>query len=62
MDEAMTVVDGLLDGRLRPCDRRSPFFAIPFFRTSFRPLAATGAALVAAVAAWRILGRQRRPR
>lgn len=62
MDEAMTVVDGLLDGSLRPSDRRSPFFAIPFFRTGFRPLAATGVALVAAAAAWRILGRQRRPR
>ena len=39
MDEAMVVVDGLLDGRLRPSERRSPFFAIPFFRTNFRPIA-----------------------
>ena len=62
MDEAMAVVNGLLDGRLRPSDRRSPFFAIPFFRTNFRPLAASAAALLAALAAWRILGRQRRPR
>jgi len=62
LDEAMAVVDGLLDGRLRPADRRSPFFAMPFFRTNFRPLAASAAALLAALAAWRILGRQRRPR
>jgi hypothetical protein len=62
MDEAMAVVDGLLDGRLRPSDRRSPFFAIPFFHTSFRPLAVSAAALLAGLAAWRILGRQRRPR
>jgi creatinine amidohydrolase len=62
MDEAMALVNGLLDGRLRPSDRRSPFFAIPFFRTSFRPIASSAAALLAALAAWRILGRQRRPR
>ena len=62
MDEAMGVVDGLLDGQLRPSDRRSPFFAIPFFRTNFRPLAASAAALLAGLTAWRILGRQRRPR
>ena len=62
MDEAMGVVDGLLDGQLRPSDRRSPFFAIPFFRTNFLPLAASAAALLAGLTAWRILGRQRRPR
>ena len=62
MDEAMGVVDGLLDGQLRPSDRRSPFFAIPFFRTNFRPLATSVAALLAGLTAWRILGRQRRPR
>ena len=62
MDEAMAVVDGLLDGRLRPSDRRSPFFTIPFFRTNFRPIAVSATALLAGLAAWRILGRQRRPR
>ena len=33
--EAMTIVDGLLDGRLQPADRRSPFFRVPFLRTDF---------------------------
>jgi hypothetical protein len=62
MDEAMAVVDGILDGRLRPSDRRSPFFTIPFFRTNFRPIAVSAATLLAGLAAWRILGRQRRAR
>ncbi|HXH84201.1 MAG TPA: creatininase family protein, partial [Candidatus Tectomicrobia bacterium] len=37
--EAMTIVDGVLDGRLRPSDRHSPFFRVPFFRTDFWPAA-----------------------
>jgi creatinine amidohydrolase len=52
MAEAMAVVDGLLDGRLRPSERRSPFFAIPFFRTNFRRAAGAVAAAVAALAGW----------
>ncbi len=60
--EAMTLVDGLLDGRIRPAERRSPFFAIPLFRTNFRPVAGAVAAAGAVLAAWRILRRQRRPR
>jgi creatinine amidohydrolase len=52
MGEAMTVVDGLLDGRLRPSDRRSPFFVVPFFRTNFRRMAAAAAAAVAVLAGW----------
>jgi creatinine amidohydrolase len=53
MREAMTIVEGLLDGRLKPSDRHSPFFQVPFFRTNFwRATAATamitaGAGLVA---------------
>ena len=47
LGEAMTIVEGLLDGRLRPSDRRSPFFKVPFLRTNFW----RGAALTAAVAA-----------
>ena len=50
--EAMETVTGLLDGHLRPVERRSPFFAIPFLRTNFWP--AVGGALVglALVAVW----------
>jgi creatinine amidohydrolase len=33
--EAMTIIDGLIDGRLKPSDRHSPFFQVPFFRTNF---------------------------
>jgi creatinine amidohydrolase len=48
MAEAMAIVEGLLDGRLRPADRHSPFFQVPFFRTNF--WRATGAvATLAAV-------------
>jgi creatinine amidohydrolase len=61
--EAMTIVEGLLDGRLKPSDRRSPFFQVPFFRTNFW----RGAAITAAVAAGSaglyglLRGRSRKP-
>ena len=45
--EAMTIVDGLLDGRLKPSDRHSPFFQVPFFRTNFWPAAGATAAVAA---------------
>jgi creatinine amidohydrolase len=45
--EAMTIVDGLLDGHLRPSDRHSPFFHVPFFRTNFWRGVAIGAAVAA---------------
>ena len=47
MREAMTIVDGLLDGRLKPSDRHSPFFQVPFFRTNFWPAAGVTAAVAA---------------
>ena len=47
MREAMTIVDGLLDGRLKPSDRHSPFFQVPFFRTNFWWAAAITAAVAA---------------
>jgi len=53
--EAMTIVDGLLDGRLKPSDRRSPFFQVPFFRTNFwltAGVVAGVAALGIGVAGW----------
>jgi creatinine amidohydrolase len=43
--EAMAIVDGLLEGRLKPSDRRSPFFQVPFFRTNFWRAAGATAAL-----------------
>jgi creatinine amidohydrolase len=53
MVEAMSVVNGLLDGSIKPRQRRSPFFAIPFFRTDFWPtLGAVALALVAAAVWW----------
>ena len=48
----IAVVDGLLDGRLRPSQRRSPFFAIPFFRTNFRRMAGAIGAAAAVLAGW----------
>ena len=58
MAETMTMVDALLDGRMRPSERRSPFFALPIFRTNFwRGVTAAGV-LAAAGATW--LGVRRR--
>ena len=57
LDEALTLVGDLVDGRRRPAQARSPFFSIPPFRTDFwRGLAATaavGGALIAIAAARR---------
>jgi hypothetical protein len=58
MREAMHIVDGLLDGRLTPSQRRSPFFHVPFFRTNFW-LATAAAAGVAALGLG-VTGRLRR--
>ena len=61
MTETMDMVSALLDGRIRPADRRSPFFALPIFRTNFwRGVAAAGVVGAAAGAAW--LGLRRSPR
>jgi hypothetical protein len=49
----MTLVDGLLDGRIRPEEHRSPFFAIPLFRTNFWPALGAAAALVGLCLWWR---------
>ena len=53
--EATELVEGVLDGRIRPGTRRSPFFGIPIFRTNFWPWAgaAAGGAVLAALAARR---------
>jgi hypothetical protein len=61
MEETMTLVDGVLDGTVRPRDRRSPFFALPFFRTEFWPvtLAATVGLAIGACMALGALGRKK---
>lgn len=60
VEEAMELVTGLIDGTIRPAQHRSPFFAIPFFRTDFWPLATAGmAAIAAAAVAVAALGRRR---
>ncbi len=46
----MRFVDGLLDGRVRPAERRSPFYAIPFLRTNFLPSLAATVAVGLAIA------------
>ena len=50
--EALTLAGDLLDGRLRPAQRRSPFFAVPFLRTNFWPALAAASATLALVGAW----------
>ena len=50
MREAMTIVDGLLDGTLKPSDRRSPLFQVPFLRTNFWRAAGIAAGTI--TAAW----------
>jgi creatinine amidohydrolase len=49
MSEAMAIVTGLIDGTLKPSDRHSPFFQVPFFRTNFWPAAGATAAALAGV-------------
>lgn len=50
LDEAMRFVDDLLDGRVPPTARRSPFYALPFLRTNFLPALGVTAAAMLAVA------------
>jgi creatinine amidohydrolase len=47
---AMDLVDGLIAGTVRPSQHRSPFFAVPFFRTNFWPVATAGMTAIAAAA------------
>jgi creatinine amidohydrolase len=62
MAEAMAIVDGLLDGSLKPSERHSPFFQVPFLRTDF--LRVTGATagvtgIALGIAGWLLLRRRR---
>ena len=53
LGEALEMVEGFIDGRLRPSDRRSPFFSVPFLRTDFwRGLTVASVVVAAAGAAW----------
>jgi len=52
LTEAMEMVTALLDGRLRPAQRRSPFFAVPFLRTNFWPTVGGVLVGLTAVAGW----------
>ena len=62
MREAMAIVDGLLDGTLKPSDRHSPFFQVPFFRTNFWRAAGTTSALIGAACVYGWLrSRSRQP-
>jgi creatinine amidohydrolase len=59
VSEGLAIVEALIDGRLRPADRRSPFFSIPIFRTNFwRGMAAVGLLAAAGVGAWLARGRR----
>jgi creatinine amidohydrolase len=49
--EGLGLVEALLDGRVRPSQRRSPFWAVPPLRTNFWR-AAAGAAAASALALW----------
>jgi hypothetical protein len=60
MAEAMTIVNGLLDGTLHPSARRSPFVQVPFFRTNFWPAAGATAATLAGVGFGLFTWRRRR--
>jgi creatinine amidohydrolase len=55
--ETMELVEGLLDGRIKPAERRAPFFALQIFRTDFWPVAAA-AGVVAALGVAALLGRR----
>jgi creatinine amidohydrolase len=62
MDEAMALVNGLLDGTVTMLHRRSPFFTLPFFRTNFWPaLTAAGVLVGAAAGALLSLSGRRKP-
>jgi creatinine amidohydrolase len=60
MREAMTIVEGLLDGRLKPSDRHSPFFQVPFFRTNFWRAAGATAMITAGAGLIALLRRRSR--
>ena len=62
MAQTMEMVEGLLDGRIAPSAGRSPFFALPFFRTGFWPAATAAAGLALGLAAGLTLAALGRPR
>ena len=57
---ALELIDRLINGTTHPARHRSPFFALPVFRTNFWPLATAGMTAVAAALAVITLGRSRK--
>jgi hypothetical protein len=58
LTEAMALVDAILDGRLRPAQRRSAFSAIPVLRTNFWPVAVATAGVLGLTAWWTSRGKR----
>ncbi|MGH7389945.1 MAG: creatininase family protein [Candidatus Rokuibacteriota bacterium] len=58
LEEVLALVHAGLDGRVAAGERRSPFYALPFFRTDFWPAVAAGGLALAALA-WLVPRRRR---
>lgn len=59
VNASLELVNGLLDGTIKPSQHRSPFTLVPFFRTNFWRAAAGGAALTVAALSIVALARRR---
>ena len=57
---ALELLDGLIARTTRPSQHRSLFFALPFFRTNFWPLATAGMTVLSTGLALLTLGRRKR--
>jgi creatinine amidohydrolase len=62
LNASLELVNGLLDGRIKASERRSPYSLMPFFRTNFWRAAAGGAAAAVAALSIVALARQRADR
>jgi creatinine amidohydrolase len=57
VSDGLAIAEDLLDGRLVPADRRSPFFRFPVFRTNFTRVATAVGLVTAGMIAWVTLTR-----